>query len=221
MCACLCLITECPEQFPRIGNLTGCYHAVSQKVSWDEAEAACQALDPQAHLVSFETRTYVYSWAKIVLIAAVSWLLIFYRKRTQVQGKVMVSDVSLLLFTGGSGEGYILFRSCLGWYCPGPLQRKGRSPRSGLGWGGGQARRFGILTRWPWSKLPRNVFCLVEGCIWTTLSLKVWSAFFYRYPFQELETVSEHVNMELDGFLTFWTGGKDHEENNQLTWTGQ
>ena len=39
----------------RIGDLTGCYHVGPDKATWDAAEDACQNLDAQAHLVSFET----------------------------------------------------------------------------------------------------------------------------------------------------------------------
>ena len=53
---------ECPAPFTRIGDLTGCYRVVSKEVSWDEAEAACQALDPQAHLVSFESKQVSVQW---------------------------------------------------------------------------------------------------------------------------------------------------------------
>ena len=48
--------TECPVAFTKIGNLTRCYHFEPQEVTWDEAEAACQALHPLAHLVSFDSR---------------------------------------------------------------------------------------------------------------------------------------------------------------------
>ena len=47
--------TSCSTPFIKIGDLTGCYHVVLTEVTWDEAQDACQALDPQAHLVSFET----------------------------------------------------------------------------------------------------------------------------------------------------------------------
>ena len=45
-----------PVAFTKIGNLTGCYHIARQEVSWDDAQAACQATHPQAHLVSFDSR---------------------------------------------------------------------------------------------------------------------------------------------------------------------
>ena len=46
---------SCSSPFTKIGNLTGCYHISADKVTWDAAEDACQNLDAQAHLVSFET----------------------------------------------------------------------------------------------------------------------------------------------------------------------
>ena len=51
--------TTCPAQFSKLGSLPGCYHLVldaTSKASWEDAEAACQTLHPQAHLVSLETQ---------------------------------------------------------------------------------------------------------------------------------------------------------------------
>ena len=49
----------CSAPFMKITDLNGCYHFVveqAEKASWDAAEAACQAQDPRAHLVSFESK---------------------------------------------------------------------------------------------------------------------------------------------------------------------
>ena len=47
--------TSCPAPFTRIGNLISCYHVVAEKAAWDVAEAKCQDLNPEAHLVSLES----------------------------------------------------------------------------------------------------------------------------------------------------------------------
>ena len=44
---------RCPEAFITLGMAGGCYYPVlDQILSWEEAEAACQELDPRAHLIS-------------------------------------------------------------------------------------------------------------------------------------------------------------------------
>ena len=48
-------IETCSPPWTRLGDLTGCYYVGADKASWDVAEDACQNLDAQAHLVSFET----------------------------------------------------------------------------------------------------------------------------------------------------------------------
>ena len=45
----------CPAPFTHIGCLSGCYHFVLEEAKWGKAEKACQALNPQAHLVSLES----------------------------------------------------------------------------------------------------------------------------------------------------------------------
>ena len=47
---------NCPSPFVEFGDIPGCYClAVNEYVTWQEAEDACQALDPRAHLISFES----------------------------------------------------------------------------------------------------------------------------------------------------------------------
>ena len=46
---------SCSSPFTKISNLTGCYHISVDQVTWEVAEDACQNLDAQTHLVSFET----------------------------------------------------------------------------------------------------------------------------------------------------------------------
>ena len=48
-------VETCSSPWTRIDNLTGCYHVGADKASWDAAEDACQNLDANAHLASFET----------------------------------------------------------------------------------------------------------------------------------------------------------------------
>ena len=48
-------VETCSSPWTRIGDLTGCYYVGADQASWDVAEDACQNLDAQAHLVSFET----------------------------------------------------------------------------------------------------------------------------------------------------------------------
>ena len=47
---------NCPSPFAKLGDIPGCYYpAVNELVTWQEAEDACQNLDPRAHLISFES----------------------------------------------------------------------------------------------------------------------------------------------------------------------
>ena len=46
----------CAAPFTKIGNIPGCYYpAVNEEVTWQEAEDACQALNPRAHLITFDS----------------------------------------------------------------------------------------------------------------------------------------------------------------------
>ena len=50
------LLRNCPSPFVGLGDIPGCYYpAVNEEVTWQEAEDACQALDPRAHLISFDS----------------------------------------------------------------------------------------------------------------------------------------------------------------------
>ena len=50
------LVGNCPSHFVELGDIPGCFYpAVNEEVTWQEAEDACQALDPRAHLISFES----------------------------------------------------------------------------------------------------------------------------------------------------------------------
>ena len=47
---------RCPQPFTHLGNLTGCYYpALNEEVTWDDAQSACQTLDPQAHLITLDS----------------------------------------------------------------------------------------------------------------------------------------------------------------------
>ena len=58
-------VKTCSSPWTRIGNLTGCYHIGADQASWHAAEDACQNLDLQAHLVSFETENVIYYKLKV------------------------------------------------------------------------------------------------------------------------------------------------------------
>ena len=46
----------CSSPFVELGDIPGCYClAVNEYVTWQEVEDACQALDPSAHLISFDS----------------------------------------------------------------------------------------------------------------------------------------------------------------------
>ena len=50
------LAVYCPSPFVELGDIPGCYYlAVNEEVTWQEAEDACKALDPRAHLISFDS----------------------------------------------------------------------------------------------------------------------------------------------------------------------
>ena len=55
------LVGNCPSPFVELGDIPGCYYpAVNEEVTWQEAEDACQALDPCAHLISFDSLEVKY-----------------------------------------------------------------------------------------------------------------------------------------------------------------
>ena len=47
---------NCLSPFVKFDDIPGCYYpAVNELVTWQEAEDACQALDPRAHLITFDS----------------------------------------------------------------------------------------------------------------------------------------------------------------------
>ena len=51
-----CCEKLCPPYFVNLGNLTGCYYpALNEEVTWDDAQSACQLLNPQAHLITLDS----------------------------------------------------------------------------------------------------------------------------------------------------------------------
>ena len=69
-------VKMCSAPWTRMGNLTGCYHTGTDRATWDAAEDACQNLDAQAHLVSFETENVIY----YDTLQEVQYILFFARK---------------------------------------------------------------------------------------------------------------------------------------------
>ena len=45
----------CPWDFVNLGLQSGCYYPVSDRNNWENAEAACQELDPRSHLIRVDT----------------------------------------------------------------------------------------------------------------------------------------------------------------------
>ena len=52
--------TLCSSPWTMIGSLTGCYYTGTDRATWDAAEDACQNLNAQVHLASFETENVIY-----------------------------------------------------------------------------------------------------------------------------------------------------------------